>query len=357
MKLKSISQQIFSVKNIGNHKVVNIFGIKIKFKKRQFRKPFKHRFFEWNNDGLPLIDSQKKVIEQFNQKVKIGQYKLEPNYCLCGHKCDKLIAKKDRYGVDINTYICKHCGLIRSNPYYTQETLNDFYNNEYRNWYILGERDDEKFFENQHNIGKNYLANIEKFLNKSLEGETVYEIGCGMGGILKAFKDKICTIKGVDLGEEYINIGRDKYNLDLEAAEWQILKKYQKADILILSHVLEHITTPIDFLKDIREIIKDEGLLYVAVPTIEVIPLWYQNNIFHYLQNAHIYNFSNETLQYVLEMAGFHKECAIVEQGTIIAKKVNSFRKLKDVPEDAYKINMNRLIEYADTYEMEKHND
>lgn len=305
-----------------------------------------HNKFLLKNRGLNLSKDQQLIIKQLRDKCKQKIYKLKPNSCVCGANSDVLIAVRDRYGINIHTVICKNCGLIRTNPYYTEETLNEFYNEEYRKLYIWGERNDETFFENQINSGKRYLKNLQNILNSNFDNKTVYEIGCGMGGILKPFKDNNCSIKGIDLGEEYINIGKNKYQLDLITGKYNNLKEYGQADLIILSHVLEHITNPVDFLKNLRDLITDNGLLYIAVPTIETIPINYHYNIFYYLQNAHIFDFSTETIRYIVELAGYKPIKIIEDEGAIIVQKTNVYRSSTDVPKNEYKNAINLLNHY-----------
>lgn len=96
----------------------------------------------------------------------------------------------------------------------------------------------------------------------------------------------------------------------------------------------------------------NDETLYIAVPTIETIPINYGNNIFNYLQNAHVYNFSEETLKYVIERAGFKSIDYVTELGCIIAKKTNKFREQNDVDESHYKYALDLLKRFDRDYFM-----
>ncbi|ELV04616.1 hypothetical protein [Brachyspira hampsonii] len=65
-------------------------------------------------------------MEQYNDKLlELIKFHKDKNIfrhynCVCGEDNDELIATKDKFGLDCNFVICKNCGLIRMNPYYTE---------------------------------------------------------------------------------------------------------------------------------------------------------------------------------------------------------------------------------------------
>ena len=309
-------------------------------------------YFLLLNRGFSLNDKKIQIRNQINLKTQQNEYKLKENPCLCGAHRDKLLSVRDRYGIKINTVICENCGLIRTNPYYDEESLNNFYNSEYRSLYTFTNDDTEKFFEQQIRAGKKILDNVVQNTEFLPKDEIVYEIGTGMGGILSVFKDAGSKIKGVDIGENYIKLGKQK-GLDLEVGSIDVLKKYEQADLLILNHVIEHILNPIEFLKDMRDVIKEDGLLYVAVPTIETIPANYKNNFFRYIQNAHVYNFSQHTLTYIIECAGYTPVAHIDNFGAIICKKTDKYREQNDVDKNHYNYEMSILKKFEKDFEKE----
>lgn len=92
------------------------------------------------NDGKPrsgLNLVQKKAKNDVENKIKEGIYKYETYNCECGAAPEnfELIAAKDRYGLNVETKICKKCGLVMTNPRMTQESYNQFYDLEYRPLY------------------------------------------------------------------------------------------------------------------------------------------------------------------------------------------------------------------------------
>lgn len=276
-----------------------------------------HAFF-LGQRGEKLTKYQIKYITQINEKVRNGEYKLMSYKCLCGECFDEIIAVRDRYGIKMNTVICKNCGLVRINPYYDKDALKNFYNNEYDHIYRGGvHMNFNDHFSKQISHGKRIISML-KNNDITVNNKLVYEVGCAGGGILKPFQDLGCDVIGTDYDKNLILSGKNK-GLNLRVGGVESLEDVPPGDIIILHHVLEHVPNPIDFLICIKSILKDDGILYVAVPTLETIKTQYKNNFFMYLQNAHVFYFSTNTLIYTLKCAGFNVNKIGIDE--VIAKK------------------------------------
>lgn len=285
---------------------------------------------------VPTSDIQNKYIKQFESKFRNGKYGYVRIPCICGKDDDEIIGVRDRYGIKIHTVICRSCGLVRANPYYDDNTIAGFYKNEYDQIYRSG--GGVKNFDSHFNFLKNRGEKIIELLLQhdiNLKHKIIYEIGCAGGGTLKAFQDIGCTVKGADFNETLIKKGKEKgLNLVYGGIECFESDTDTKADIVIINHLLEHITRPIDYLIDLRGIIKDDGLLWVWVPVFEdylddSFLKFAKYNTFIKIQNAHVYYFTFNTLSYVLECAGY--DCTKVNYGQIIARKKEKYRDKDDI--------------------------
>lgn len=133
----------------------------------------------------------------------------------------------------------------------------------------------------------------------------VLEIGCGAGGILDYFRQKGHRVKGIDLGEEYLKYGKEVHKLNLDKGTLDELITNQKPDIIIYSHVLEHVLNLNEEIKLIKRIMHQDTIVYIEVPGIKEIHKNYESNILKYFQNAHTCHFSLETLTNLMNMNGF----------------------------------------------------
>ncbi|OGN79780.1 MAG: hypothetical protein A2X26_13220 [Chloroflexi bacterium GWC2_49_37] len=264
----------------------------------------------YDYDGVPIMNLnalQSEMKLQVEKKVSEGHYAFEVIPCaVCGGGSLELLSKKDRYGLYMPVVICKDCGLIQTNPRMTQKAYNEFYNVEYRKLYVGQETPTEDFFRAQYCAG----SRIYKFLADSgvLAGRanlSVFEVGCGAGGILQYFRDRGCRVKGIDLGEAYVEYGRNKHGLDISAGTLETVALSDAPDLVIYSHVFEHILSPNAELQKIKNMLTDRGLLYIEIPSVKNLMRDYEVDFLRLLQNAHVYHFTLKSLTNLLSRNGF----------------------------------------------------
>lgn len=280
---------------------------------------------------IPLNALQKSMKSQIEEKISSGIYVFEDTACgVCNSKESLLIGEKDRYGLLYKTVACKKCGLVYTNPRMNQSSYKSFYNEEYRKLYVGKENPTEDFFMHQAKIGRNIFNFLksEGLIKKPLR---VLEVGCGAGGILFYFKSQGHTVKGIDLGSEYIEYGANMHQLDLSVGFIKDIDPTYQPDIIIYSHVLEHILDIESELKQISKFCNKNTLLYIEVPGLKYIHKMYSMDILKYFQNAHTYHFSLRTLSNILGNGGFQLVTgnefirSVFKKTTIIKSPVSDF--------------------------------
>jgi len=265
----------------------------------------------FDNDGKPTLklnQLQARVKQQVDSKVAENRYVFEKVPCaICTSNDFETLSLKDRYGLYMPVVICKDCGLIQTNPRMSQESYNEFYNVEYRKLYGGQETPTNEFLVKQYGQGRLIYRYVEKYLNEKSDGCQLYvvEIGCGAGGILKYFYDKGCRVKGLDLGEEYIAYGKSVYGFDLSVGTASSLDVNDRPDLIIYSHVLEHILDPKSELEVIRQFMREGSMLYIEVPGIFNLAESYKYDFLRMMQNAHVYHFSLATLKNLMSSCGY----------------------------------------------------
>jgi SAM-dependent methyltransferase len=233
----------------------------------------------------------------FNLKVDNGTYQTEQVNCYCGSDNYRQITDKDRYGINYSLCLCKDCGILYANPRLTEESLKKFYAEDYRNIYD----DHDEVAESCEKISgitfiRDLVWNTLKEFEKPVP-KVVFEIGCGAGELLKQFSD--CETLGVDYDSKAILNGLLKHrNVKLGGIE-VLEADGRKADLIVMNHVIEHMTDIERDLGRIRNLLSDDGVLYVAVPGLYS---WDKKSL---IQNAHNYQFNGNTLWYVMRTCGF----------------------------------------------------
>jgi 2-polyprenyl-3-methyl-5-hydroxy-6-metoxy-1,4-benzoquinol methylase len=265
---------------------------------------------DYHDDGISLMelnDLQLKLRDQVNAKVEDGTYSFESVPCaVCGGSHFEQLAEKDRYGLSLSVVICKDCGLIQTNPRMTQESYNEFYNEEYRALYMGKEIHTQEFFEGQCERGRELYDFIASHgcLNEP-ESKLVLEVGCGAGGILHSFREKGCSVIGVELGRAYVEYGKEKYDLNLISGTLHTVDFHRRPNVVIYNHVIEHILTINEELQRLHEILADDGIVYLAIPSVKNLKNTYQMNFLRLMQNAHVYHFTSRTLGNLMKKNGF----------------------------------------------------
>ena len=249
-----------------------------------------------------LTEEQRTALNKFREKLGRGVYSFEQANCLCGRQKGKLIAQRDRYALPVNTYVCKSCGVMWTNPRMTRNSLMKFYQEDYRPIYVGHMKAPDDFFTAQAKHGQAIYNFLESRIPLA-QGLKVFDVGCGAGGMLIPFLNAGWSVFGCDLGTEYLKCGQTA-GLVLEHGDASALEKYGPANLVILSHVLEHFQAPWESLNQISRLLVDDGYLYVELPGIFRIHKTY-GDILLFLQNAHLYHFTLTTLNCLTAQAGF----------------------------------------------------
>lgn len=265
-------------------------------------------------------------IGRVKRKLATGIYQTEPVACFCGSTDAQLVTDKDRYGFEHRMWLCKACGVIYANPRMTDASYAAFYEHEYRAIYDQPDDDLEK----QTALGTASATVLRNYLRDqhAISPATVFDIGCNTGAWLAPFREMGAEVHGVDYGPERVALGQAQ-GMPVQVGSIDTLDAMGKqADLIILNHVLEHATNLESMLLRVRSLLKDEGLLYVEVPGLFT---WELSELF---QNAHPWQFTAETLTYVMECCGFDE---VMADHRIISiwKKSPVFRAKTTLPDRA----------------------
>jgi len=257
------------------------------------------------------------------RKLAAGTYQTEPVACFCGSIDAQLVTETDRYGLPHRLWLCKSCGIIYANPRMTEASYAAFYESDYRNIYDDGDASAETQFEE----GYRHAVALMDYLDETqpVHPSVVFDIGCNSGGWLKPFMDAGCEVHGVDYGPERVAQGK-AMGIPLSVGSIETLEIMgTKADLIIMNHVLEHATNLESTLARVRALLSPDGLLYVALPGLFLADL---SRLF---QNAHPWQFTAETLIYVMECCGFD-EVRCDQTITSIWKRSDQYRDKQDTP-------------------------
>ena len=189
----------------------------------------------------------------------------------------------------------------------TEASYGEFYNVEYRKLYEGKEAAVADSFANEYRRGRGIFRFLRrrKLLPRAAVKPKMLEVGCGAGGVVKYFAEREWVAKGLDLGREYVDFGMSQHRLDVSVGTIRDVPSVWAPDLVVYSHVLEHVLDLGRELREVHRVLPDDGLLWIEVPGVKSLGREYELDFLQYLQNAHTYHFTLTTLTNLLEKSDF----------------------------------------------------
>jgi SAM-dependent methyltransferase len=151
--------------------------------------------------------------------------------------------------------------------------------------------------------GLSRAARIEKY---SLGGN-ILDVGCGSGGFLGSLDPERWRRYGVEISPVPGKNAQQRFGItvfvgDLRQANFPD----DQFDVITLWHVFEHMPDPIEVLKQIRRILKKDGILLIAVPNFNSLESRLMKDKWYHLDvPRHLFHFTPETIEKTLRIPGF----------------------------------------------------
>ena len=153
-------------------------------------------------------------------------------------------------------------------------------------------------------------AKTIRFLN-SLHPQRgqLLEVGSGFGYLLAKFREEGWAVTGCDPWRAACTFARTTHGIDAIST---ILENAgipdDTFDVVILNHVIEHMTDPLQSLREIRRVLKPRGHLVIETPRYDTLMFKLLGRRERSLScDAHIYFFTSESLGKLYGLAGFRK--------------------------------------------------
>ena len=184
-----------------------------------------------------------------------------------GHKTffKSVYRHKHDYFSNKKIYGCNNCGLYFVNPKIEDSKLNK-YNSSYHENAHQGHKRNKKLEAFFSGISK---LRIEIIKNNSLFKENsnlkVLEVGPGPGAFAKEWLKYFPNSKYYAIESDKILHNQLKKNginiIDNVDNKWNVF-----FDLIVISHVLEHVNDPLEFLNNYTKTLKKGGLIFLEVP-------------------------------------------------------------------------------------------
>lgn len=201
--------------------------------------------------------------------------------------------------------ICEKCGFVFVSPTIAENELSDYY--AYMSLYDMSiyQFTDHNSLSQRINRYQRIFTFINDYIKKSLpELSHVLDIGCSTGYLLSLFKTNGYKVMGIDPSSKCKEIALQEYGINVRTGTLDTIQiQNEKYDIIILSHVLEHIVDLSYFILKLKSILSPKGIIYIEVPDVQNI-----NLPFGYFSFEHVNYFSKSSLKNLMAKNGLNPE-------------------------------------------------
>jgi 2-polyprenyl-3-methyl-5-hydroxy-6-metoxy-1,4-benzoquinol methylase len=130
------------------------------------------------------------------------------------------------------------------------------------------------------------------------------EIGCGEGSVLEKLRDDF-DCWGIDFNVEALGVAKLKALKVFETLDLLKLQNPEiRFDVVAFFHVIEHLEQPLDFLRQIADVMNPDGHIFCSIPNPNRYTLKYQREDWDYPPH-HLTRFTKAGLGRLLERASF----------------------------------------------------
>lgn len=204
---------------------------------------------------------------------------------------------------------CQSCGLIRTNPRPTAETIGFYYPDSYG-----------PYLSTKKNLQYNNLMKIVQKIYRTLCPSNsqiiptlipgkMLEIGCASGSFLAEMATQGWQVEGIEFSENAANIARAAGLLVHSGSIESITEVSAPFDLITAWMVIEHLHNPVAALTKLAEWSKPNAYLALSVPNAQAFEFgFFQGRGFALHLPNHLYHFTPTTLTLLLDKTGWQIE-------------------------------------------------
>lgn len=168
------------------------------------------------------------------------------------------------------------------------------------------------------NAGHRFVPQIQLIERYTRVGN-ILDVGCSDGLFLRTARARGWDTCGVELSQKSSEIARERHSLDIITGTLHSARfPDDHFGVVAIGHLLEHLSNPLDLLVKANRVLKDGGLIFIAVPLLDdqvyrlitLLPIRRLRNKIVKVMGAidppeHLITFSSYALARALEISGF----------------------------------------------------
>ena len=139
-----------------------------------------------------------------------------------------------------------------------------------------------------------------------IKSGSLLDIGGGTGAFLNEMKQHGWEVTGLEPDITAVEKAKSLYNISAQSPDVLFNLPAAKYDAITMWHVLEHVHQLQEYVIQLKKIIKDTGVIFIAVPNYTSYDARYYKEYWAaYDVPRHLYHFSPESMKKLMEMHGF----------------------------------------------------
>ncbi len=161
---------------------------------------------------------------------------------------------------------CKDCDLSFTNPRPEDKNLGKYYESpEYLSHDTTSSGATGRLYKLLRNIN---IKRKYKIVSEHIGAGKILDIGCGTGELLSYFQKQNWECVGVEPNALARKFAQTHYRLKVEAEPGLQFMPTDSFDIISMWHVLEHVSDINERMERVKQLLKKEGFLIVALPNL-----------------------------------------------------------------------------------------
>ena len=198
---------------------------------------------------------------------------------------------------------CENCSFKFTNPRPAANEIGKYYQSQD----YISHSNSKKGILNKlyQSIRKITISQKLNIIKKYVSRGTLLDVGCGTGEFLNFCKTQGWHTSGIEPDNNARIYAKETYGLTIHDEDFIKIIPAKSFDVISLWHVLEHVYNLNDRIVDLKQIVKDSGLIIIAVPNNTSLDAnYYKEYWAAYDLPRHLYHFTQQTLTQLFEKHG-----------------------------------------------------
>lgn len=253
--------------------------------------------------------SELYTAEKYGQNLQelylgvLGVQRLGRTCLLCNSSFFKIV---ERGVKPYKVLQCVHCSFTFVDPLPPKELLERNYSEAYYAPWVEEQKPKRR---------RMWKKRLHTLNTLTAQKGMLLDVGCAEGLFLETAASDGWRVTGTEISSFAVQYIKERTSLEAMQGEiTEIEFSHQKFDAVTLWHVLEHTRNPLEVLKKVRAVMKENAVLLLAVPNLDnkIYQLLYRllrGKRQHYFspqdRELHLFFFNKNTIKLILELAGF----------------------------------------------------